>query len=287
IIVESGPKKRLERYLASKIDMTRSALKKLIEKELVRVDGSLKSAHYGVSAGEVIECEIPEKKKNIEPGKLECNIIYDDEDIAVVNKSPGVVVHPAPTTKGATLLNALACKYKSPHIVHRLDKDTSGVMIVALNEKAAYKIRKQFSQRKVRKVYKALAAGEIKQKSGEIAAPVKRSRRDPTKMRVGWFNARKAVTRFRVMKRYSNASFLELYPITGRTHQIRVHLSYMGHPILGDGKYSETFGAARRQMLHAERISFIHPGSGSRERFFAPLPDDFTGVLETLKMKGK
>ncbi len=285
IKAETNAKPRLDRYLALKLKISRSQIKKLIDKGRVKVSGKPVNAHYGVLEGDIIECSIPTQKKLIEPGRVNYFTLYRDREIAIINKGPGVIVHPAPTVDEATLLNALSTEYESPHLVHRLDKDTSGVMIIALNRESALNIRKQFAARKVKKIYKALVEGRVEKKSGEIGAPIKRSRRDPTKMTVGWVGARKSLTRFNVVELYEKASQLELYPITGRTHQIRVHLSYYGNPVIGDKKYSQKPIEGLRHLLHAEQISFRHPGSGKRQSFSAPLPDDFISAVEKLRKK--
>ncbi len=216
-------------------------------------------------------------------------ILYQDKHFAVIDKPPDLVVHPAPGNKSSTLLNGLIKKFKEPHLVHRLDKDTSGLLIVALDEKTALNIREQFKEKEVKKVYVAIVKGIIKEEAGEISVPIKRSRRDPTKMSVGYSHARDSTTRFKVKERLNGATFVEIYPLSGRTHQIRVHFAYYGYPVLGDRKYGgESIRTVPilppRQMLHAWQISFKEPETEKRIHFEAPVPDDFKRILSGLKI---
>ncbi len=282
---------RLDKFLAAKLNISRTSVKKLIEKDLVEVEGRPRRAHYGIESGQIIEFTIPEPRNRKIPQvpaeKIKYETIYRDSDIAVLNKPPGLVVHPAPSVKQVTLLNALEAEYDSPRLVHRLDKDTSGVIIAALNDEAAMDLQNQFKNRRISKIYNAVAEGSIREDYGEIGAPIKRASRDRTKMKVGWVRARKSVTRFKVIERFEDTALIEAYPLTGRTHQIRVHLAYYGHPVLGDAKYSSSKNRAPRQLLHARRIAFTHPGTKKKVQFSAPLPDDFMEMIEKLRIEKK
>jgi len=277
---------RLDKFLSKKSELTRTKIKKMIEQGLVEVNGEKKSAHYKVAAGDKIIMRLSEENaRKYEPeNHIALNILYENDSITVINKPPDLVVHPAPSHHGVTLLDGLAAKYGEVHLVHRLDKDTSGVMIAALNEKTALEIRKQFKAKEVKKVYQAIVDGVIEDPSGEISAPIKRSRRDPTKMRVGWDSARSSVTRYKVNEKLNNATFVEVYPLSGRTHQIRVHFAYSGHPVVGDKKYGKDRDMrAGRQMLHAHQIAFKDPETGEILNFRTEPPQDFQNVLKKLK----
>ncbi|NLB34652.1 MAG: RluA family pseudouridine synthase [Elusimicrobia bacterium] len=270
---------RLDKYLAGASGFSRSRVKVAIEEERVLVGGGLKPAHYAVREGEKVEF-FP-KKINPADEKVEMplEIIYEDEAIAVINKSAGLVVHPAPGCFEPTLLNGLLFHYPSCEIVHRLDMDTSGVIVVSLNQESAISIKKQFKDRKVRKNYLALAQGTPEPKKGVIDFPIRRSRRNPTMMSVGWVAARQSKTLYEVMEQKDGVSLISVSPITGRTHQIRVHFSHLGHPLLGDLKYGGSREDAPRQMLHAYSIEFLHPSTGKEVFFKADIPEDFDSQL--------
>ncbi|MBN2407229.1 MAG: RluA family pseudouridine synthase [Elusimicrobia bacterium] len=284
ISVEETEGERIDTYLSRRIPLTRSRVKKLIEGGHVRLNGKVTNCHHAVSPGDEIIFEVPEKKaaeaKGIYPPP---DIICECESYVIINKAPGVVVHPAAGYRGSTLLDSLASRYPGAQLVHRLDKDTSGVMVAALTAEAGNDLRRQFKDREVKKVYLALVEGVIKEDSGEISAPIRRSSKDPTMMRVGWSGSRPSATRFTVKERFGNGTFVEVYPLSGRTHQIRVHMSYTGYPIIGDTKYSGGMMAAPRQMLHAWQISFSDPGTGRRVHYEAPVPEDFSSILSSLK----
>lgn len=282
ITVRDPNNERIDRYLSRKLGYTRSKIKKMIESGLVTVNGESKNAHYRVTAGEIIAYTEPEMDRDGIPDEMPLDIIHEDEHFAVINKPPGLVVHPTACLRSGTLLNGLMAKYPTPHIVHRLDKDTSGLIAVALDDDTALDLRRQFKKKTVKKIYLAIVNGIIKDDAGEISVPIRRSRRDPTKMSVGWSDARESTTRFTVKERLKGATYLEVYPISGRTHQIRVHLSYYGYPIIGDTKYSKNSIKAPRQMLHAWMLSFEDRLKKARINFEAPLPRDFKSVLKRL-----
>ena len=211
------------------------------------------------------------------------SIIFQNEEIVIIDKPSGLTVHQAPREKSITLLEMLSGRFPTPYIVHRLDKDTSGIIIVALNESVAFELKKQFKDRAVKKIYLAIIKGQICEDAGEITFPIKRSLRDPTKMSVRWFGGREARTRWTVLERLNNATYIEVYPLSGRTHQIRVHFAHLGHPIMGDKKYgSKCDLAIPRHMLHASQISFKDPFTGRMRHFESALPEDFKKTLKIL-----
>lgn len=275
---------RLDIYLAQELKQTRAQVKKIIDAGQVAVDGVVRKCHFIVSKGQKIKYEGFRKKILPEAQNIEFKIIHENEKYIIIDKPAGIVVHPAPGNRSGTLLNGLIKRYATPFLVHRLDKDTSGIMIVALNEKTAHNIKKQFAEKEVKKIYSALLQGVLNEDAGEISLPIKRSSRDHTKMMIGWSNARHSVTRFRVKKKFKEATLVEVYLLTGRTHQIRVHFADYGHHVVGDKKYGNTtIGInAARQLLHACQISFRDPDKGDRVYYSSRLPQDFEDVLRNL-----
>ena len=275
-------------------EISRETAQRLIEEENILVNGKTSKASYKVVIGDKIRINKPEPKKtNIVPQDIPIEILYEDADIIVVNKPKGMVVHPANGNPDGTLVNAIMniCKDSlsgiggeiRPGIVHRLDKDTSGVLIVAKNDKAHINISEQIKNREVRKIYIALVRGVIKDDEATIDMPIGRSTKDRKKMAV-IKSGKPAVTHFKVLKRYSGYTLLELKIDTGRTHQIRVHLSQIGYPVVGDEVYSNgknPFGV-KGQMLHAREIEFVHPTTKERMKIEAPLPTYFQEVIDKL-----
>lgn len=279
-------------------DLTRTMLQKLICEEKILVNGKAEKASYKTKENDVIE--IPE---NIIPKEIELkaedipiNIIYEDEDIIVVNKPKGMVVHPANGNPDGTLVNALMSICKDslsgiggeirPGIVHRIDKDTSGLLIVAKNDKAHLCLSEQIKNREITKKYVALVRGVIKENDATIDMPIGRSNKDRKKMAVRK-DGKKAVTHFKVLQRFNGYTYLDIKIDTGRTHQIRVHLSEIGYPIVGDTVYSNgknPFGV-EGQMLHAKSLDFKHPITKEQMHLEAPLPEYFKNVLKTLGNK--
>ena len=267
----------------------------MLEDGNILVNDVIKKSSYKVKKGDVIKIEIPEPKESkIEAQDIPIEIVYEDNDIIVVNKPKGLVVHPANGNEDGTLVNAIMniCKdslsgiggEKRPGIVHRLDKDTSGLLIVAKNDEAHMNMSKQIQERKVTKKYIALVRGVVAEDEATIDLPIARSTKDRKKMAVDP-KGRNAVTHFKVLKRYDNYTLLELKIDTGRTHQIRVHMSYIGHPVVGDEVYSNgknEFGV-QGQMLHARYLQFKHPITGKELSLEAPIPEYFEDVLEKLK----
>ena len=295
IKVENSENVRLDAYIASKqSDLSRSNIQKLIDSGDILVNNSIKKMSYKVQEGDVIHINVPEAREaNIKPENIPIDIIYQDNDIIVVNKPKGLVVHPADGNPDGTLVNAIMAICKDglsgiggelrPGIVHRLDKDTSGLLIVAKNDKAHRLMSEQIKNREVRKIYIALVKGVVSENEATIDMPIGRSTKDRKKMAVRK-DGKEAVTHFRVLKRYPSYTLLEVKIDTGRTHQIRVHMAEIGHPVVGDMVYSSgknEFGV-EGQMLHAKSLDFKHPITGEQMHLEAPLPKYFEDVLDKL-----
>ncbi len=287
---------RLDSYLAGKTeDLSRSFLQGLIKGGQVLVDGQKRKQSHRLQGAEEIEVRIPPPENpQLEPEAIPLNIIYEDQDLLVLNKEPGMVVHPAPGHSRGTLVHALLahCKNLSgisgvrrPGIVHRLDKDTSGAMVVAKGDGIHQQLVEQFKERQVRKVYLALVEGQFPHQEGRIEAPIGRHPEKRKRMTVTAENSREAVTCFKIRERLSAHTLLELELKTGRMHQIRVHTSYLGHPVAGDRVYSPPRAARKygRQLLHSWRLGFTHPGLDKWMDFEAELPADICRVLEDLR----
>ena len=298
IKVENSENVRLDAYIASKqSDLSRSNIQKLIDSGDILVNNSIKKMSYKVQEGDVIHINVPEAREaNIKPENIPIDIIYQDNDIIVVNKPKGLVVHPADGNPDGTLVNAIMAICKDglsgiggelrPGIVHRLDKDTSGLLIVAKNDKAHRLMSEQIKNREVRKIYIALVKGVVSENEATIDMPIGRSTKDRKKMAVRK-DGKEAVTHFKVLKRYPSYTLLEVKIDTGRTHQIRVHMAEIGHPVVGDMVYSSgknEFGV-EGQMLHAKSLDFKHPITGKQMHLEAPLPQYFQEVLLKLESK--
>ena len=295
IIIEENSNLRLDKIIANKYpDLSRTNIQRLIEEEKILVNDKIQKASYKASVGDKITIEEVElKETSIKPENIPLDIIYEDEDIIVVNKPKGLVVHPANGNPDGTLVNAIMAICKDslsgiggeirPGIVHRLDKDTSGLIIIAKNDKAHINISEQIKNREVKKTYLALVRGVIKENEATINMPIARSTKDRKKMAVSK-NGKNAITHFKVLKRYNNYTFVEVRIETGRTHQIRVHMSQIGYPIVGDSVYSNgknPFGVTG-QMLHAAKLNFKHPITNKELNLEAPLPKYFLDVLNEL-----
>ena len=275
-------------------DISRMTVQKLIEEEKVFVNGKKEKASYKVKEGDKISLEIEgPKESKLKPEEIPLDVIYEDNDIIIINKAKGMVVHPGNGNPDGTLANAIMARCKEslsgiggeirPGIVHRIDKDTSGIIIVAKNDKAHLNISEQIKEHKTTKTYLALVRGRVKENEATIDMPIARSKKDRKKMAVDK-DGKKAVTHFKVLKRYPENTLLELVIETGRTHQIRVHLSEIGYPIVGDYTYSNgknKFGV-EGQMLHAYKIKFKHPTTNEEVEFKAELPKYFKDILENL-----
>ena len=275
--------------------ISRETIQRMIKTGKILVNGKQEKASYKTTVGDVItlEEEIPEEIE-LKPQEMPLDIIYEDEDMLVINKEKGIVVHPGNGNPDGTLANAVMAKCKGslsgiggkirPGIVHRIDKDTSGLIIVAKNDTAHLNLSKQIQDRKVKKTYIALVRGVIKENEATINMPIGRSSKDRKKMAVTK-DGKEAITHFKVLKRYNGFTLLEVKIETGRTHQIRVHLSEIGYPVVGDEVYSNgknPFGV-KGQMLHAEKLELKHPRTGKDLTFEAPVPKYFENIINQLE----
>ncbi len=304
IVTEKHVSKRLDIFLGHyEPHISRNRIQTLIKEGLARVNGRSEKAGYKVKLGESVTLKLPEKKVyEVLPEPIPLYVIYEDEHLIVLNKPPGLVVHPAPGNYTGTLVNALLHHYGSlpsaagkegrerAGIVHRLDKDTSGVMVVARTQEALRSLSAQFKARVVRKRYLALVAGVIKKGSGTIEAGLGRHVKERKKFSTHTLHAREAVTLYKVKERFRNATLVEVEIKTGRTHQIRVHMTHIGHPVLGDRTYggaraTQGVASVERQMLHAESLSLLHPATGHPLCFSAPPPADMQAAIQLLRSR--
>lgn len=277
-------------------DLTRSAVQKLIQNGSVLVNDKVASKSYKVKFGDKIAVTLPEPVLlDVVPQDIPIDIVYEDDDLLVVNKPKGMVVHPAPGNNDGTLVNALMfhCGDRlssingviRPGIVHRIDKDTSGLLIVAKNDFAHLKLAEQIKEHSFTRKYKAVVHGNLKDDEGTVDAPIGRNPKDRKKMAVTEQNSRSAVTHYKVLERFGDYTFVECRLETGRTHQIRVHMAYKGHPVAGDLVYGpkNTPTELKGQCLHAGLIGFVHPRTGEYLEFEAPLPEYFEKYLKKLR----
>lgn len=300
ITVNEKEKIRLDSYIAKEDkNLSRSMIQKLLDENKITVNGNNVKASYKVQLGDKIQIKIePPKEVKLEAEDIPIDVVYEDDDIIVVNKPKGLVVHPANGNPDGTLVNAIMAICKDslsgiggelrPGIVHRLDKDTSGLLIVAKNDKAHIEMSEQIKDRKVSKTYIALVRGTISENEATINMPIARSTKDRKKMAVSK-NGKEAITHFKVLNRYttSKASYtlLEVKIDTGRTHQIRVHMAEIGHPVIGDMVYSNgknEFGI-EGQCLHAQKLEFVHPITGNQMKLEAKIPEYFENVIKELE----
>lgn len=293
--------KRLDVFLAEALcDLTRSRIQKLIAEGCITVNGGVVRANYKLRDADVIDVEIPEAKETqIQAESISLDIVYEDEHMLVVNKPQGMVVHPAAGNYSGTLVNALMahCGHNlsgingeiRPGILHRIDKDTSGLLMVAKNDRAHLGLSEQIKEHSLTREYLALVHGRLKEDSGTIDAPIGRDEKDRKKMTITQKNSKDAVTHFFVLERFDKYTFIRCRLETGRTHQIRVHMSKKGHPIVGDPVYGnkrEEF-KLNGQLLHAHMIGYIHPVTGEYMEFSRPVPEYFEEVLEKLRRKSR
>jgi 23S rRNA pseudouridine1911/1915/1917 synthase len=294
-VVPEDKGKRLDKFIVENLpkDFSRVFLQKLIEDGHIVVNNAVSKSNHKILPGELVDVEIPKAvKSKIQPEKIKLDIVYEDKDLLVVNKASGMVVHPAPGSKSKTLVNALLahCKNLSgiggvlkPGIVHRIDKDVSGLLVVAKTNRAHHALAEQFKDKTASRVYYAVVKGVVQLDNGIIDLPIGRSTRDRKKMAVNFERSRNALTKYKVLERFKDASLLEITLGTGRTHQIRVHLAYIGHPILGDLKYGTTMIGMPRTALHAKMLGFIHPAKKKYMKFKTELPRDIKQLIEKLK----
>ena len=285
---------RIDVCLAAKLGVSRSNMQKLLEEGRVKRGDKVLKANYKVRAGEIYTVDIPEPEPiEAVPEDIPLDIIYEDDDVVVLNKARGMVVHPAPGNYTGTLVNALLyhCKNLSginsairPGIVHRLDKDTSGIMIVAKNDAAHIALSQQIQSKTAVRTYLAVVRGNIKTDSGTIETQIARDKNDRKKMAVVKEGGREAITDYEVLERFGKYTLVRCKLRTGRTHQIRVHMEYLGYPLVGDPKYSpmKTPFAIKGQALHSHTLEFTHPRTGERMKFEAPLPEDMHKIITRL-----
>ena len=302
-IEQSLPRERFDSFLRSRFPtISRGTIQRLIEQANILVDGRPVKSTHAPRAGEVVSIVWPDPQPaEAQPEKIPLVVLFEDKDLLVLNKAPGIVVHPAAGNETGTLVNALLnhCGGElsgiggvaRPGIVHRLDKDTSGCLVVAKNDAAHIKLSEQFAGRNVTKIYDAILCGELTSAGGEIRAPIARHPTQRKRMAVAK-RGREAWTSYEIIERLRAATLVRAQLHTGRTHQIRVHFQHVGFPLIGDDTYGKkqnarlrefTDYAAPRQMLHARTLAFMHPHSGKRVSFEALWPEDFVAALEALR----
>ncbi len=297
-VYESDINNRLDVFISKKTEgHSRSYIKKIIDDGMVKVNGNIKKSNYRLKAGEHIEVSIPKPiELELKAENINLDIVYEDDYILVVNKPQGMVVHPAHGNYSGTLVNALLnhCTNLSgingvirPGIVHRIDKDTSGIIVVAKTNEAHMKLSEQLKEHKINRKYVALLEGRMKIESGTIDAPLGRHPLDRKKMTVVNKNGKNAITHFKILELYESNTLIEAQLETGRTHQIRVHMAYCGHPVVGDTVYGykkQKF-KLRGQLLHAKTLGFLHPHSNEYMEFDVPIPDYFEEVISILRKR--
>lgn len=285
---------RLDSFLISKVDKSRSKIQSMIKSGNIRVNGNVVKPSCYLHIGDIVEVDdVVEEVLSANPEKMDLDIVYEDDDVIVVNKANGVVVHPAVGNTTGTLVNGLMYHSKNlssingefrPGIVHRIDAYTTGLLMVAKNDRAHEILAKQLEEKKTHRVYWALVWGVIPNDTGTIDAPIGRDSNDRKKMCVTAVNSKKAITHFRVLERYKNATLIELSLETGRTHQIRVHMNYIGYPIVNDPVYGRRkLIDESGQCLHAKTLGFVHPTSGREMIFDSELPNCFVNILNKFK----
>lgn len=295
-VIQEDQQMRLDKYLAEQFpEQTRSYLQKLIKEGGVLVNGRSVKTGYQLSCGDEVCVNIPEPKElDVEPQKMELDIVYEDEDVILINKPKGMVVHPAPGHTKDTLVNGLLYHCQGnlsgingvarPGIVHRIDRDTTGILIVCKNDMAHNSIAAQLKEHSITRRYRALVHGNIKEDKGTVEGSIGRHPVDRKKMAINERNGKPAVTHYQVLKRFGNYTYIECVLETGRTHQIRVHMASIGHPLVGD----EVYGPAKcpfkleGQCLHAMVLGFVHPRTGEYMEFSAELPGYFQELLGKL-----
>lgn len=293
IKVEDNIGQRIDTFLAEKLNLSRSKVQKLVKDNQVTVNGKLVNVSYQVKLDDEIEVDNDlNYEMNVEAEDLPIDIVYEDEDLLIINKASGMVVHPAPGNYTGTLVNALLYRFNltsgdsmRPGIVHRLDKDTSGLMLVAKNDFTHEKLSEMIAKKEVERKYLAIVDGVIKHETGTIDAPIGRDINNRQKMAVTDVNSKEAVTNFKVLERFNNNTLIECILETGRTHQIRVHLSYIGYPVNNDPLYGRGKCTPFGQMLHSYSIKFNHPRTGKLLSYTIDAPVEFNNKLEELRQE--
>lgn len=290
---------RLDNFLKEKLNFSRSFIKKLVEEGIIKLNGKKIKSSKKVKEEEIIEIgEIPKQESSILSEKIPLDIIYEDADLIIINKKAGMITHPAPTSKvySGTLVNALLSHTNlssigapmRPGIVHRLDKDTSGLIIAAKNDFAHLSLMKQLTDRTLTRIYLAVVGGDFQKNTGEISASIGRHPKERKKQAVTLKGSRKALTYYKVLERFNGYTLLEVKLATGRTHQIRVHMNYIKHPVVGDSVYGGrkddiVSGLIKRQALHAYKLEFIHPRTNKQMEFTGKIPEDFEKLIDYLR----
>ena len=294
-LVEEEINERIDKYLANNSELSRTRIQELLKEQLVFVNGEPVKSSYKVALNDEIYCDIPENEEiDVLPEDIPLDILYEDHDIIVINKPKGMIVHPAPGITSGTLVNALLyhCDDLSgingkirPGIVHRIDKDTTGCIVACKNDKAHEIISKEIADKVCHRTYLAIVSGVIEHNDGLIDAPIARDPRDRQRMCVSDKNGREARTHFHVLERFKNATYIQVELETGRTHQIRAHMKYINHPVLGDEKYGKRIPdfETNGQVLHASELTLVHPTTNEEMVFKAPLPTYFEELLEKLR----
>ena len=286
---------RIDKYLVDKIDESRSTIAKMIDEEYILVNGKKTKANYVVKVNDLIEVKDGFiEEMDIVPENIPLDIIYEDDDIIVVNKESGMVVHPGNGNESGTLVNALLYHANNlsdvngeirPGIVHRIDKDTSGLMIVAKNNKAHDILADRLSRHEIKREYIALLKGEFLSDTATVDAPIGRDKINRKRMAVTAENSKNAITHFRVLERYKDYTLVRLQLETGRTHQIRVHMNYIGYPVYNDPVYTNDKCSSFGQFLHSASLSFLHPITGEELNFEVDIPEEFKKFIDTLEKK--
>lgn len=293
-VTEENQNKRIDQFLVEQLQLSRSKIAKMVQNNQVLVNGKKTKNSYLLKMDDMIQTEeYQEEPMNLTPENMNLDIVYEDNDVIVVNKENGIVVHPAVGNPSHTLVNGLLYHSKElsslngefrPGIVHRIDAYTTGLLMVAKNNKVHEILAKQLEEKKTTRKYIALVWGVIKEDTGTIDAPIGRDLKDRKKMAVTDVNAKDAITHFKVLERYQEATLIELQLETGRTHQIRVHMNYIGHPVVNDPVYGKKkLIDETGQCLHAKELGFIHPTTGEYMEFEAPLPECFINILDQFK----
>lgn len=291
-IITEESNKRLDKYLAEQTDYSRNIIQKMIEEEYILVNDKSEKPKYNIVEGDIITIKSGYiKEMDLLPENIKLDIVYEDKDILVINKESGMVVHPGNGNETGTLVNALLYYTKNlsegstefrPGIVHRLDKDTSGLMIVAKNNKAHELLSNQFQDRTVTREYTAILIGELSSDSATIDAPIGRDQNERKNMIVTNINSKKAITHLKVIKRFKEYTLVNFKLETGRTHQIRVHAKYIGHPVYNDPAYGPLGASSFGQYLHSNKLEFVHPVTNKQMSFESNLPKEFDLLLKSL-----